>query len=485
MRNRKIKSAYELGCERIIASDYKVDKNKESSEENDNILPENIDDWSDFLYGDKISIDFIDDKTKPNMGFSESLLDNKKKQIKPKDNVKKNSKGEIMVKNKETVNYSSDLMGVHWYGNFTSYSGFSRLNRAMAFGLSNRNVKVKADMQNTSVDVNESTLREIERLSRNDVDSDAPKVFSATVPLNMFHGGKKISYTMIETSETMHKDYVGKLNLFDEIWVPTDYSKKMFKNNGVSPHIEVMPLGVDTERYNDNVNPMKLNMRLKSFVFISVFKWGYRKGYDILLKSFMEEFNSSDDVSLLIVSRTDVHHKPEIIINDFNNVKQTIMKDEKDLPHISLYDKPIKEKDMPRIYKAGNAFVLISRGEGFCLPIYEASACGLPIISSNCSGQKELLERGGAFTVDPEGYSKASINGNMSKLAKHCGFYDGQIFPEFGRESIDQVKSHMRSVYENYEEAKKYSKKLTTIVHNDFSWDNAVDKVYNRLCELI
>jgi intein/homing endonuclease len=56
----------------------------------------------------------------------------------------------------------------------------------------------------------------------------------------------------------------------------------------------------------------------------------------------------------------------QMIIDDFNNIKDSVKKTEEDLPHIALYTKPTDEKDMPKIYSSCNAFVLISRGEGFC-----------------------------------------------------------------------------------------------------------------------
>lgn len=385
----------------------------------------------------------------------------------------------------KNINYLEDPIEVHWYGHFTSYTGFSRQNRAMAFGLSNRNVSVKADIQESPVDVNESTLKELKALERNQISGSAPKVYGATVPLRLAHGGKRILYTMMETSKTLHKDYVDKINLYDEIWVPTEYGKELFKTNNVMPNIRVMPLGVDTLRYNSDAKPnQNINLGLKGFVFLSVFKWGYRKGYDVLLRSFLEEFSSDEDVSLLIVSRTDVYHKPDLIISDFSQIRQGVSRPECDLPHVALYDKPIKEKDMPGIYASANAFVLISRGEGFGLPYYEAASCGLPVIGSYCSGQTDLLRHEGAYVVEPDSYSEARINGNMSKLAKHCGFYEDQIFPDFGRSAIEKTKNHMRNIYENYSLAKNRANILEKFVHENYNWDMAIDKVYNRLKEI-
>jgi len=384
----------------------------------------------------------------------------------------------------KTPSYDGPPIEAHWYGHFTSYSGFSRQNRAYAFGLANRNVKIKTDIQESTVEVNKATQNELKLLSQTEIDPAAPKVYGATVPLRLAHGGRKILYTMMETSETLHEGYVGRINLYDEIWVPTNQGKELFEKNGVRPSIHVMPLGVDTVRYHPNASPMKFGFGLKKFVFLSVFKWGYRKGYDVLLKSFMEEFGADDDVSLLIVSRTDVTHKPQVILEDFKSIRSGILKKDEELPHIALYDQPIKEKDMPGVYAASDAFVLISRGEGFGLPYYEAASSGLPVIGSNCSGQKDILNEENCYLVDPDTYSEARINGNMSKLAKHCGFYEDQIFPDFGRTAIEKTKEHMRSIYEDYDSADIKSAILGKTVRENYTWDIAIDRVYNRLNEI-
>lgn len=447
--------------------------------------------------------DFVDAWQRPDKGESPSLLIEEGEQSRlyspdeiktmrktqedePKKDEPQEEKIEMIHEAKpkqHKVNFNEPPMEIHWYGHFTSYSGFSRQNRAYAFGLSNRNTRVKVDIQECAVEINKATQDQLKALSQLEINPAAPKVYGATVPLRLAHGGPKILYTMMETSETLHEGYVGRINLYDEIWVPTHQGAKLFKENGVRPPIYVMPLGVDTSRYQPNARPTNFGIGLKPFVFLSVFKWGYRKGYDILLKAFMEEFSADEDVSLLIVSRTDVHHNPNVIMEDFKAIRNGILKKDDELPHIALYDKPIKEKDMPGVYSAANAFVLISRGEGFGLPYYEAGATGIPVIGSYCSGQMDLLNEENSCIVKPDCYSIAKINGNMSKLAKHCGFYEDQTFPDFGRDAIEKTKEHMRSVYEDYDSALIKAAILGKTVRENYTWDMAIDRVYNRLKE--
>lgn len=476
---KELKTAYELSLRRAIKSNFSKQVEQEEKKQKE-IEKQRLDYIPDFVESWK-SPDKDVDSTEYDKAFVP--LGKDQEQIMGVIHPEPEDDGDFLMKEPETIRYDR-IHELHWYGNFTSYTGFSKMNRTMVFGLSNKNVNVQIDMQECPVDVNETTMKELDRLSSNEVDPKAPKVFGATIPLKFLHNGRKILYTMMENSDSLHNDYVEKLNMFHEIWVPTYFNKRVFQANNVRPPIYVMPLGVDVDRYKPEGDKFDFKFGLNDFVFISVFKWNYRKGWDILLKSFLEEFDSSEPVSLLIVSRTDVNHNRQIILKDFIDARNSVSKANGKLPHIALYDEPIREKDMPAIYRKANAFTLISRGEGFGLPYCEAAACGLPIIASNCSGHSDYLDDSNSFLVNPDEYSKASVNGNMSRLAKHCRFYEDQIFPEFKRPAIEQTKAHMRYVYENYDASLRKAKKLTKKIHAKYSWDDAVQNVYNRVIDM-
>ena len=458
-----LKSAYELASERIIAS-----KHQKEDEEQVPLDFVNIPEFSD--REDRV----LDDNETKLIGEEEEEEEIVEKEY------------DLRVEEPESVTYDSDILETHWYGHFFDYGGFARLNRTMAFGLSNRNVRVKVEIEPYLSHINDATKDALERLSRSEISPSAPKIFGVTVPTNLSHPGKKIVYTMIETSEKVHKDYVGKLNLVDEIWVATEYGKEILEKSNVHPPVIVMPLGVDTSRYHPSSGAMNFPGTGK-FKFLSVFRWSYRKGYDILLKAYLEEFSADEDVSLVLVSRAVEYSEelgPQQIVEDFEGVKEQINKSEDELPHVALYTAPLREKNMPRIYNAADAFVLISRGEGFCLPILEASSCGLPIIASNVTAQTDYLTNENSYLVDPEDYVEVSVNGHLSKMAKLCHFYEGQVFPDFRRGSIEKTKEHMRNVFENYDEAKGKAEKLRSLIANNYTWDMAVDRVYKRLKEI-
>ena len=76
----------------------------------------------------------------------------------------------------------------------------------------------------------------------------------------------------------------------------------------------------------------------------------------------------------------------------------------------------VSDDDLPHIYSGAIAFVLPSLHEGFGVPLIEAMACGVPVITSNCSAMPEVAGKA-AFFVDP--YSVEHIAHAMNEVLNH------------------------------------------------------------------
>jgi glycosyltransferase involved in cell wall biosynthesis len=186
----------------------------------------------------------------------------------------------------------------------------------------------------------------------------------------------------------------------------------------------------------------------------------------------------------LLVTKDIFSPNPNKIMEDYQYIRSQVNKTDEELPHIVVYDEIVKEIDLPKIYNASDAFVLISRGEGQGLPYMEAGSCGLPVIGSFCTGQSSLLNEENSYLVYPEGFEKANVNGYLSTLAKHCRFYENQYFPIFNEDSISKTSQLMREIFENQEKAKEKGTKLQETIHSQYSWDNCVNNIYNRIIEI-
>ena len=69
---------------------------------------------------------------------------------------------------------------------------------------------------------------------------------------------------------------------------------------------------------------------------------------------------------------------------------------------IVLVTRSLATDELPRLYRAADAFVLPSRGEGWGRPYMESLAMELPVIASRAGGALEFLHDGNALLVDGE-----------------------------------------------------------------------------------
>ncbi len=105
------------------------------------------------------------------------------------------------------------------------------------------------------------------------------------------------------------------LDRFDEVWVFSQHDRAAFYRSGVPPEkLRVLPSFVDTARFTPRGKKIPLPKALKGrFVFLSVFDWQLRKGWDLLLSVYCGEFSPDDGVGLLLKVTTAHGHSAEVV----------------------------------------------------------------------------------------------------------------------------------------------------------------------------
>lgn len=368
---------------------------------------------------------------------------------------------------------------VKLHGVFYDASGYGKVNRNFALGLKNLGYTVKVDPRRTVNQLKEHELKPITALERTKLSRNYIQIDSVIPTFAESYNAKyKILYSTIE-SYSVPKQFIDCCELYDEIWLTSPFSVEVLKKYTKKP-VYFVPAGVDHNIYKEDGPSFDLNDSTKGFVFISVFGWGYRKGYDVLLRSYFEEFDEDDDVTLLIMSRYQYGNnrsQKEKIKSDIDNIQQEYLG--KRLPHVVRFSNVLPEEDMPKLYRACNAFVLFSRGEGSALPPVEASLCGLPVIMTNVSGQTMYLRPDNAFLVEMDELQRAQ----QGLFGIH--YWDGQEFPILKSKTVhNDARKMMRTVYENYEKAKLKNRNLQKLILNNFTWEHTAKAAALRLEEI-
>ncbi|HEY2440877.1 MAG TPA: glycosyltransferase [Solirubrobacteraceae bacterium] len=204
--------------------------------------------------------------------------------------------------------------------------------------------------------------------------------------------------TMWET-DTLPAEWPGLLNGYERVWVPTAFNLEGFVNAGVDERrLRILPGTVDFDLYRPS-GPRRVVPERRGFAFLSTFDFQERKGWRPLLEAYAREFDADDDVTLVL--------KIETIFADTATVSTRIDAFLADLriparrlPHVVLLHERLSDAEMPALFRACDAYVSPTRGEGWGRPLMEALACGRPVITSRWSGQLAFLDDTNAWLVD-------------------------------------------------------------------------------------
>lgn len=238
-------------------------------------------------------------------------------------------------------------------------------------------------------------------------------------------------------------------NCMNEIWVPCRFNQQTFTNAGVEVPIHVVPHVVDISQYNPNIEPLQWNKLKDKFVFYSAGDYHWRKGWDVLLKAFWQEFSKKDDVVLLVkpFSGDDSASNQTRLQGLIKRQKMNIQ-DPEDTAPVVFFGDFVKADMLERLYATCHCFVSSTRGEAWGLHLTEALAMEKPVIATNWSGQMEYLNDGNSYLININGLSPIE---DPVMLQIEPGYY-GQKMAE---PSVEHLQELMRHVYNNYEEAKE------------------------------
>lgn len=262
----------------------------------------------------------------------------------------------------------------------------------------------------------------------------------------------------------------------DEVWVPSTFARDRFAQAGVPERkLQVLPVGIDADRYDPRrVAPLPIPGR-RGFMFLSVFDWTLRKGWDVLIEAYGRAFRAADDVCLVLrtASRSSAERPEAAIRAVFDRLGLPV--DER--PTVILLDTPLSEEDMPRLYRAADTFVLPTRGEGWGLPLMEAMASGLPTIATRWGGHLDFMDDANSWLIDVEGLVPVA-----DEQARRSPFYAGGH--RWAQPSVTHTSSLMRRAFDDQEQAHDMGRRARASIRASWSPHETTRWVSERLAQL-
>jgi glycosyltransferase involved in cell wall biosynthesis len=299
--------------------------------------------------------------------------------------------------------------GLGWHGPLYSASGYGEECRNFVLALEAAGVEVAARVLPWNQDVWELNTQERERLeamTRRQPAAPALCVVHDLAPnfTRPPDAGLVIGRTMFET-DRLPIEWVQACNRMDAVWVPSEFNRRTFAESGVpAEKLAVMPPCLDPAAYERPPLATPLTQEIAAsnrFTFLSVFDWTLHKGWDLLLRGFLEAFPDRDDVGLVLKVWSSLGYTGEQILTQAADwVGRETGCDLRADGRIRFVWDRLSQPELIALYHACDAFVLPSRGEGWGRPYMEAMACGLPTIGTNWSGNTAFMTSDNSYLLD-------------------------------------------------------------------------------------
>ena len=217
-----------------------------------------------------------------------------------------------------------------------------------------------------------------------------------------------IGVTAAVETDRCNPAWIDDCNRMDAIIVPSNHTKNVLTSSGfINVPIYVVPESYIEEIDNENHSQLSLNLDTEfNFLTVGQITGGNpendRKNLFYLIKWFCEEFKDDSQVGLVIKTNSGKNTKIDKKIT--KELLKRILDEVRvgEFPKVHLLHGSMSNEEMASLYRHPSikAYVSLTRGEGFGLPLLESAASALPVIVTNWSAHLDFLKKGKFISVD-------------------------------------------------------------------------------------
>lgn len=231
-----------------------------------------------------------------------------------------------------------------------------------------------------------------------------PRLLEALISSRQVLGARNVALTTWETS-SMPSSFVAALERFDHVIVPSRFCVDAITHDPEAQVIDkhwliarrvvgssirkfsIIPHCFDPVFWNpDDPRHVLIRPQDPRTRFYTIGAWGERKNPLGILRAYLSEFSSSDEVLLTMV----------LDGVDLTEVRSLIARSglaPQEMPALSIPDTTLLTEDALRLLHAQHdVFVSATRGEGWGLGLFEAACMGKHVIAPTWGGQQEFLD---------------------------------------------------------------------------------------------
>jgi glycosyltransferase involved in cell wall biosynthesis len=203
-------------------------------------------------------------------------------------------------------------------------------------------------------------------------------------------------------------------------------------------NITVVPLGVDEKFCPSQANPgLNKTKEVESILQVGAAAEPYKNTMNILLAFSLLLKNRGGHIKLLKVGKA------------YTREQQNYIEKEGLAPHIQ-YLGFVERNVLPEVFRKATVLLMPSLYEGFGMPLLEAMACGIPVVSSHRGSIPEVAGAA-ALYVDPE--DPRTIAGGVEKVLNDIDLRQNLITKGLSRVKEFTWERTARETYAVYQKA--------------------------------
>lgn len=287
-----------------------------------------------------------------------------------------------------------------------------------------------------------------------------------SIPLQDHFKGTNIQWVVFESTR-VPPTVMSTMLTADQVWVPSEWGRSVLVANGLDPaRCEVVPEGVDTDQYH----PYAPRVDNPILTYLITGKYELRKSIIETVYAWSQEFGNDPEVELVVKTNHFMNQEDK-----YNEITRWL--GQMGLTNVRVMWGSITANDMADLYQQSHIFVLPSKGEGWGLPLIEAAAVGLPIITTWYSAHTEFLQHIQSSVISVE-HDMIPVN-----CQEYQFFYpapDGD-WGKWAQPRIDSLRQALREARKNYEHLHQEAVINSHIIRKNFSWAQSADRALQIL----
>jgi len=287
-----------------------------------------------------------------------------------------------------------------------------------------------------------------------------------SINLQPYFKGTNIQWIVFESTR-VPEIVMNTMLVSDLVWVPSEWGRQtLIANSMSSDQVDVVPEGVSADLYH----PYFARRDDSVTRFLTLGKFEERKSQMETVLAWSSAFGNDPGVELVI--KTDHFVNVENKTQSLNNFLAQL-----GLDNVRPIWGKADSESIIDLYRSSDVFVLPSKGEGWGLPMIEAAATGLPIITTLYSGQQQYLQhiQSSVLSVD---YRLGPIT-----CAEFQHFYptkDGN-FGQWAVPTVEGIARVLQTARKNCVALKQQAVDNSEIIRAEFNWARCADRALKTL----